>query len=207
MSDYIFKSILVGDTNVGKTSLMNKFISSELNKIHDITIGVDLESKLLNINSKIIKLQIWDTTGQERFRSIISSYFRNCAIAFIVFDVGNNKSFHNAYTYWFETLKKKCHKNTQIIIVGNKCDSFERVVSKEEAQKKAKEIKVNYVETSCKNNFNIDIMFIDAVKQLLEILPKIKKEEYGSMGVKSKNENQGREIRIEKSHIACCITM
>lgn len=206
MNDYAFKTILVGDSNVGKTSLLNKFIYNKFNNTYDVTIGVDLESINLNINDKVIKLQIWDTTGQERFRSIVSSYFRNCAIAFIVFDVENKESFDNACTYWYSKLREKCNKNIRLILVGNKCDSFRRVITEQEVSNRATKLQIDYIEISCKNDINIEKLFYGAAKQILEILPNIPEDDYRSMGVKPTNKEKIKEI-ISSEDASCCKTM
>ena len=124
--NYLFKLIIVGDATVGKSCILLRFISNNYRNSHDLTIGVEFGMKIININNKNIKLQIWDTAGQECFRSIIRSYYRNSAGAILVYDISNRKSFNNII-YWLEEIKKYASNNLSIILVGNKCDLDEKI--------------------------------------------------------------------------------
>ena len=124
--NYLFKLIIVGDATVGKSCILLRFINNNYRTSHDLTIGVEFGMKIININNKNIKLQIWDTAGQECFRSIIRSYYRNSAGAILVYDISNRTSFNNII-YWLEEIKKYASNNLSIILVGNKCDLDEQI--------------------------------------------------------------------------------
>lgn len=158
--DYLFKIILIGDSSVGKSSILAKFIRSD-NPISDMksTIGVEFATKSLNINDKISKLQVWDTAGQERYRAITSAYYRGAVAAILVYDISNRESFNNVRK-WICELKDNTDKNIAIILVGNKCDLIEkREVSEIEGVSIAKELKIGFIETSALQLNNIDIVF------------------------------------------------
>ena len=130
---YIFKAILIGDTGVGKSCLLLQLIENEIRVNHDVTIGVEFGAKVMKCNGDNIKLQIWDTAGQENFRSITRSYYRSAAAALLIYDITCMSSFNNIRT-WMEEIQTGCHEATVIILVGNKKDKERnREVSTEEA--------------------------------------------------------------------------
>ena len=126
--NYLFKYILIGDANVGKSCLMMQLIEQKFKQHLDPTIGVEFGSKKMKIKGKMIKIQIWDTAGQENFRSITRAYFRGAIGGLIVFDLCNRSSFENLGK-WIEETKKNASENIQFILVGNKSDLKERVIS------------------------------------------------------------------------------
>lgn len=126
--DYSFKFILVGDTGVGKTSLISRLIDGNFYPNHEYTIGVEYGSKSITINNKIIKLQIWDTAGQEEFRAITRSYYRSSAAALVVFDLTRKETFRSV-SRWVEDVKNNSNKDVVLVLIGNKTDlPQERVV-------------------------------------------------------------------------------
>ena len=133
MADYnfLFKYILIGDANVGKSCLMTQFIEHEFKAFIDPTIGVEFGSKIVQINNKDIKLQIWDTAGQENFRSITRAYFRGAIGGLLVFDLTCRQSFENA-SQWLSEAKGNSSDNVEFILVGNKKDLDSREISYEE---------------------------------------------------------------------------
>jgi small GTP-binding protein len=119
--DKLLKCIFIGDMFVGKTSLCNKLVNYEVPISYQSTIGVDFFCKMLDINNKKIKLQIWDTTGQERYRSITRSYYRNTGFVFLIFDLTNIRTFLNIKT-WLNDINKNCYPNIKKVLIGNKND-------------------------------------------------------------------------------------
>ena len=119
--DYSFKFILVGDTGVGKTSLIGRFIENRFDPNHEFTVGVEFAAKTVLLNGKPIKLQIWDTAGQEEFRAITRSYYRSSAAALVVFDVARRETFRNA-SRWVEDVRSNSNRDVILVLVGNKCD-------------------------------------------------------------------------------------
>ena len=149
--DYIYKFIILGDNNCGKTSLLNQFIDNiNDDGIYQPTIGVDFKVKNVESNGKNIKLNIWDTAGQEIFKSIIAYYYKNIAAAIIVFDLTNYESFKNI-NYWIDeiSLNGNHHDRIPIILIGNKNDMIEkRVITSSEANLFAEQHNLEYFETN-----------------------------------------------------------
>lgn len=168
--DYLFKVLVVGDSGTGKSSLLNKYVDDTFNELQISTIGVDFKISTQEINGKIIKLQIWDMAGQERFRNIISSYYRGGECIIVVFDLTNRESFDNLNN-WISEIDTYGRKNPNpiIFVVGNKVDKIkDRKISYEEAKLFAEKYEAQYIETSAKTNVNIEKLFIDVSSTLLE---------------------------------------
>jgi small GTP-binding protein len=135
----IFKVVLIGDSGVGKTNIMSRYIKDEFSIETKTTVGVEFGAKKLEINGNNIKAQIWDTAGQERYKSITNAYYKGAKGALIVFDITRPSSFESV-DKWITELKSKCDVDVSIIMIGNKCDlENERAVSKEESLKKAEQ--------------------------------------------------------------------
>jgi small GTP-binding protein len=135
----IFKVVLIGDSGVGKTNIMSRYIKDEFSIETKTTVGVEFGAKKLEINGNNIKAQIWDTAGQERYKSITNAYYKGAKGALIVFDITRPSSFESV-DKWITELKSKCDVDVSIIMIGNKCDlENERAVSKEESLRKAEQ--------------------------------------------------------------------
>ena len=155
----LFKIIIVGDSSVGKTNILSRYINNEFK--HELldTIGVELNTKYIKIKGKNAKLQIWDTAGQERYHSIITSYYKGSLGCFIVYDITNQQSFDDL-DKWFEECKLHAHKEATIILVGNKCDlEKQRKITKQMGEEKAKKLNCPFFETSALSNINIEDIF------------------------------------------------
>jgi Ras-related protein Rab-1A len=161
--DYLYKVILIGDSAVGKSSILCQYADKEFSDSHISTIGVDFKIATIKVGSKKVKLQIWDTAGQERFKTIINSFFRGIQGVFLVFDITNKSTFDNL-SYWEGELNRfypgeSLSKKT-IFVIGNKIDLEEkRSVSYDEANEYAKSIGARYFETSAKENIRISDIF------------------------------------------------
>ncbi len=161
MYSYLFKYIIIGDSNVGKSSIVLRLTDNRFQSNHDFTIGVEFGSKNINIDNQTIKLHIWDTAGQEAFRSITRSYYRNVAGVLLVYDITNRESF-NQISHWLEEIKYHNQKYPPtIMLIANKSDlQHLRKVSTEEGQEFAKQHNLLFVETSTKpDNRQIMSMF------------------------------------------------
>jgi len=123
--DYLFKYIIFGDSGVGKSCLLLQFTDTRFIPTHDFTIGVEFGSIIKNVHDHHIKFQIWDTAGQESFRSITRSYYRGAACALLVYDISNRTSFNHLIT-WLNDLRDSTTNDMVIILVGNKCDKEEQ---------------------------------------------------------------------------------
>ncbi|KAJ5067665.1 ras and ef-hand domain-containing protein [Anaeramoeba ignava] len=162
------KLLIVGDSNVGKSCILMKFCDSSFTTEHDTTIGVDFRFTDIKIDNEPIKLQIWDTAGQEKFRSITNTYYRNSDGIMIVYDVTSQYSF-NRLDGWFSEILASAPKGTKIVLVGNKCDlEDERVISFEEGEEFAKQQSCPFFELSAKSGFNISNSFHCLSKLALE---------------------------------------
>jgi Ras-related protein Rab-1A len=164
--DYLFKMLIIGDSGVGKSSLMNRFSDNVFSETYINTIGVDFKIRTININGKIIKMQIWDTAGQERFRTIVSSYYRGAHGIMIVFDITDRESFTNV-AMWCEEIKKYAIPNVKTILIGNKADfNTKRQVEYTEAKEYADSMNMTYFETSAKTALNVETAFFELATML-----------------------------------------
>ncbi|XP_015583101.1 ras-related protein RABC2a [Ricinus communis] len=191
--DYSFKILLIGDSGVGKSSILLSFIS---NSVHDLspTIGVDFKIKMLSAGGKRLKLTIWDTAGQERFGTLISSYYRGAHGIILVYDVTRRETFTNLSDTWAKEVElystnKECIK----VLVGNKVDrDSERAVSKEEGMALAEEHKCSFLECSAKTRENVLQCFKELSLKILEVPSLL---ENGSAAVKQHVLKQKQEYK------------
>ena len=176
--DFSFKIIVIGDSAVGKSSLTLRGTKDHFKDFYTPTIGFEFLSFTIKIKNQIIKLQIWDTCGQEVYRSLISSFYRNSSLAIIVYAINNQESFDSLES-WLDEIKSQTHPNLKIFLIGNKVDlEDQRIVSKETAEELAKEHKLDlFMETSAKTGANTKEVFIKAAKILVEDYKKYSQEE------------------------------
>ena len=166
--DLLFKLILIGDSCVGKSNILSKYLKNEFDPNSRATVGVEFGTKNILINNKKIKIQIWDTAGQERYRSITSAYYKGAKGALIVYDITRRTSFDNI-DKWISDLKLNGDKNICIIILGNKSDlADKREVTKEEGIKKSEMFKTAFLETSALNVDNIGKAFEEIIGQITQ---------------------------------------
>jgi small GTP-binding protein len=165
---YLFKYIIIGDTSVGKSCLLLQFTDNRFKADHDLTIGVEFGSKNVQISEKEVKLQIWDTAGQENFRSITRSYYRGAAGALLVYDITRRDSFTHVQT-WLEEARQHGNENMVVMLVGNKCDmDSKRVVPTEEGMRFARENDCLFIETSAKTAQNVDEAFENTARTIYQ---------------------------------------
>jgi len=165
---YLFKNIIIGDTAVGKSCLLLQFTDNRFQPVHDLTIGVEFGARTITIDDKQIKLQIWDTAGQESFRSITRSYYRGAAGALLVYDITRRDSF-NHLASWLEDARKHANENMAIVLVGNKSDlERRRAVPFEEGEQFAREHSLLFIETSAKTAQNVEEAFVLVARQVYE---------------------------------------
>ena len=153
-----YKIILVGDSGVGKTSILKKFINNEFNEDIKCTINIDFFSKSIKIDKNLYtNLKIYDTAGQEKYRALIKKYYQGTDGIILVFDLTNENSF-NKLKSWINEISENTEK-AQIILVGNKADLIERKVDEDKAETFAKQRDMKYIETSAKEGTNILLLF------------------------------------------------
>ena len=157
--DYKIKIIVVGDSGVGKTNLINRFASDKVDTNSKATIGVEFVYKTLKINKEVIKIEVWDTAGQERYRAITSSYYKGAKGAIIVYDITNEDSFNNVES-WMNEVTKKGQRDIQFLLLGNKKDLVnDREVSEEKGIEKARELNMHLFEASALEKTNVNEAF------------------------------------------------
>jgi len=169
--DYLFKLLLIGDSGVGKSCLLLRFADDMFTDNFISTIGVDFKIKTIEMEGKIIKLQIWDTAGQERFRTITSSYYRGAHGIIIVYDVCDPVTFSNVKE-WLKEIDRYAGKDVMKLLVGNKNDRPNRVVDTSTGQELADALTIPFIETSAKTSTNVDQAFYKLATHIKEKLPR-----------------------------------
>ena len=167
--ELLYKILLLGDSSVGKTCFLMRYADNTFQEIHMSTIGLDYKLKNVQLDDgKIVKIQIWDTAGQDRFRSITKNYYKGAHGIILIYDVTSRKTFENIKN-WVKQIKEEVSDKVTIILVGNKIDDeTNRKVSTEEGEAMAKEVNLEFFETSAKSGTNIDSTFNELVKKTVE---------------------------------------
>lgn len=201
--DYLFKLLLIGDSGVGKTCVLFRFSDDQYNATFISTIGIDFKIRTIEMDGKKIKLQIWDTAGQERFRTITTAYYRGAMGIMLVYDVTCEKSFENIRT-WIRNIEAHASEDVERMILGNKCDmDANRQVAYERGESLAAEYHVPFLETSAKNNVNVDKAF-----QMMATAIKTKMDQKAAAPVKpSSNTLPQLNSRSGKQESSCCSLM
>ncbi|EGR29879.1 Ras-related gtp-binding protein, putative [Ichthyophthirius multifiliis] len=168
--DTILKLLIIGDSTVGKTCIALRFCDDKFSLSHTNTVGIDFQLKYLEIQGKKIKLQIWDTAGQEKYRTITQNYYKGAHGILLVYSVQNKNSFLNVENWLYNIKEHSDNQNVCIFLVGNKCDSKEeeRQVTKQDGEILAKQYNLPFLETSALNNINIYESFIQLSKMGIE---------------------------------------
>ncbi|CAI2380012.1 unnamed protein product [Moneuplotes crassus] len=164
--DYLFKILLIGNSGVGKSSLLLRFSDDTFTGNFMPTIGVDFKIRTLEVDGKTIKLQIWDTAGQERFKTITSSYYKGAHGIIVVYDVTDKESFKNIDT-WMNEIEKHASDNVSRILCGNKSDLEDsRQVSTDEGKELSDTYNIRFIESSAKENANVEEAFTLMTKEI-----------------------------------------
>ena len=157
--EMMFKVVLVGDSFVGKTNIMSKYLKNEFHDDSKATVGVEFGSKQFNIEAHTIKAQIWDTAGQERYKAITSAYYKGAKGAFIVYDITRKNSFESVEK-WVSDVTAVADKKITIVLIGNKSDlEDQRQVTKEQGEEKSGKLEIAFLETSAFSGENLDKAF------------------------------------------------
>ena len=174
--DIVYKVLLLGDSTVGKTCFLLRYCDKTFQDAHLSTIGLDYRLKSMTLkNKKNIKLQIWDTAGQDRFRAITKNYYKGANGIILIYDVTNLQTFENVKN-WITQIREEANKNVVIFLAGNKADLPEesRAVQKEDGQKMAEEYNIPFQETSAKEGINVNETFQELVEKIDEVFSKLK---------------------------------
>ncbi|KAN0036970.1 hypothetical protein ACTFIV_002296 [Dictyostelium citrinum] len=166
--EYLFKFIFVGDSGVGKSSILLRFAEDTFIETYISTIGVDFKIKTVYIEGRAIKLQVWDTAGQERFRVHNNSQYRGCHGVMVVYDATDQRSFENV-PKWIQEIERYANENVIKMVIGNKSDlASQKVVDPFLAREFADSLDISFFETSAKQAINIEDAFISLVKLCIE---------------------------------------
>ena len=185
--EVLYKILLLGDSSVGKTCFLMRYTDNTFQEIHMSTIGLDYKLKNVQLDDgKIVKIQIWDTAGQDRFRSITKNYYKGAHGIILIYDITNKKSFENVRN-WINQIKEEVSEKVSIILVGNKIDDEEhRVVPTVEGEKLSKELGLMFFECSAKSGINIDSTFNELVKKTVANYTKVNKGDHLRKGKNGK---------------------
>ena len=189
----LYKILLLGDSTVGKTCFLLRYVDDSFLDLHMATIGLDYRLKTLILEEqKIVKVQLWDTAGQDKFRAITRNYYKGASGIILIFDVTNIKSYENIKK-WINEIKEEISEKVKIVLIGNKIDNVqERKISKEQGDKLASEIGVKFFETSAKTGEGINESVFFLVKKIFENDPEVK------------NKYQGRNLKMYNKKRKCC---
>ncbi|KAH0791227.1 ras-related protein RABA2a [Histomonas meleagridis] len=170
--DFLLKIVLIGDSGVGKTNLLSRFTRDQFNPESKSTIGVEFATKTMEVEGKTVKAQIWDTAGQERYRAITSAYYRGAIGALLLYDISAALTF-NSLPRWLQELRENADSNIVVMLVGNKCDLSElRAVTTEEGIGFSKSENLLFIETSARQNSNVQEAFTTLITEVVHRLSK-----------------------------------
>ena len=196
-SDHNFKFVVIGDTGAGKSSVLLRFADNAFQDSYMATVAVDFRHRTVTINGESCKLQIWDTSGQERYRTITSAYYRGADAIVMVYDVTNQESIRHIND-WMAEVNRYAAPDTCKLLIGNKCDlESQRVVPTATAKSFAEELNIPFIETSAKEGVNVDKAFIQLTEALVA-----RKNGGGAKGDKSKVVKLDKDDKSSK--VACC---
>ena len=205
--DISFKIIVIGDSGVGKSCLTTQAVRNNFEEFYQATVGFEFLTFHIRINNNVVKLQIWDTCGQEVYKSLISNFYRNSSLALILYAINNKESFQHAET-WLNDLKNQSNPNIRVFLVGNKSDlENERVITKEEGENFKKQKNLDkFIETSAKTGENARCVFLEASKILYKDY--LKANENLANGVDTEDNQKGEKLEKKpsggKGQGGCC---
>ena len=192
--EIMVKVVLVGDSGVGKTNIMSKYLKNQFREDSKATVGVEFGSKQFTVENHQIKAQIWDTAGQERYKAITSAYYKGAKGAFVVYDITRKNTFETV-NKWVSDISAAADKKITLILIGNKNDlEDQRQVTKEMGEEKAKELGLAFMETSACSGENLDKAFQVMINEIY------KKSKEDIMGEGEENiVQQGKDITLDKT--------
>ena len=193
--DLSFKLIFIGDSSVGKSCLTTKAVKNNFEEYYQATVGFEFLTFNMKVNDKVIKLQIWDTCGQEIYKSLISNFYRNSSLAVLVYAIDNKESFTHVEN-WLNDLKSQANEDVRIFLVGNKADLEEdRKVTKEEGEKYKLDQHLDlFMETSAKTGQNARNVLVEAAKILYNDFLKFDENANNKKDTPGKQKQKGTEL-------------
>ena len=191
-----FKILTIGESGVGKTCILRRFVENKFLKNHLATIGIDFKTKTLTINNREIKLKIWDTAGEDRFRNITNQYYKGADGIVLVYDVTEETSYERIKDWMDQILSNTQREEISLVLLGNKCDVEPRIVTEEQGIKMAQELKIKYFETSALTGLGIKEAFEELAKDIMQ-----------RKGVEDNNEDNielGKNQKKNQKGDGCC---
>ena len=173
--DIKLKIMVLGESMVGKTSLITRYTNDKFGGRYLCTVGIAFQKKKIEKNNKNVLLQIWDTAGQERFRNVTKNYFQTSQGFVLAYDINNKESFEKVQ-YWIEEIKSNSEENIKCILIGTKCDLDKREVTEEEGKELGDKYGYQFLETSAKENININETFENLVSEIMSNFQDSKRE-------------------------------
>ena len=175
--DHLFKIHFIGESNVGKQDFISRFLDNNSETSENLTtIGIDFKIKIINFRNKLVKLQIWDTSGEERFRTILKTAYKGAHGIILIYDVTDQNSFKNIRN-WIKQIEVHGDISVKKVLVGNKCNEPGRVITEEEGKKLAKEYNIGFFESSARTGKNVNEVFNYLVKEIImEVDPEVRKK-------------------------------
>ena len=196
--EMMIKVILIGDSGVGKTNIMSKFLKNQFLEDSKATVGVEFGSKLFIQQGHKIKAQIWDTAGQEKYKAITSAYYKGSKGALVIYDISRKATFENV-DKWVEELKNNGSEDVLIMLVGNKSDLKEqREIAEEDAKKKAELYNAAFCETSALEGYNIEYAFENLINEITKKVEKEREEKVGKNN--GRNRMEGKMITLDTNN-------
>ena len=166
--DVKYKIMVLGESKVGKTSLIKRYTKDQFGGVYLTTVGMDFQDKIIEIEDKKVRLQVWDTAGQERFRNVTKSYFQSSHGLLVVYDITDKESFEKI-NFWIENIKNNAPEKAKLILVGNKCDlANERKVTIEDGENKARNYNIKFFESSAKDGTNVNELFFYLANEIYQ---------------------------------------
>ena len=187
----LYKILLLGDSTVGKTCFLLRYTDDTFLDLHMATIGLDYRLKTMILDDqKIVKVQLWDTAGQDKFRAITRNYDKGARGIILIYDITNIKSYDNIKK-WINEIKEEISENVTIVLIGNKIDNEkERKISKAQGEKLANDYNVSFFETSAKTGQGVNESVFYLVQKILESDPEVKK--------------RGKSLKFKNKKKKCC---
>lgn len=186
-NDYLFKYLLIGDSGVGKSSLLLRFADDVFSDTYISTIGVDFKIRTVKVEDKIVRLQIWDTAGQDRFKTITSSFYRGAHGIMLVYDVTDMESFQHVST-WLNEVDRYGGSEVTMILVGNKSElNSKRVVEYSMGKEYADKLGLSFMETSAKSSTNVETLFMTMASQIKSQIVEGKLDSTGGSTILTRN--------------------
>ena len=203
-TNHSIKITLLGSTGVGKTCIIRRYTEGNFDENSPSTTGGSYSSKIITIDNKEVSLDLWDTAGQEKYRSLGRHFYKNAYIVCLVYDITNNNTFEELKEKWYKDLKMYGEKYTVLAVVGNKSDCYEKEeVPEEEPREYAKSIEAQFMLTSAKKGNNIDVLFETLTRQYLgpDFIKKVEEMKEDKGEIKQITKKKAKEKPKKKK---CC---